>query len=273
MKTVPPELLLRVPGCDRGEVPHCVRGLTGGRGVNSVWLVQTAAGDFVLRLRQDPVDRPGSFSRFELASHRIAAAAGLAPRVVDAAPDGHWLVMDYVDAPAWSEQQLLSDAGIDVVGAALRRLHALECPATLPRMDICGIAHGYLERIAKFGPEHAERAAIECAAIERVSRDLEGLSERSVLNHGDLMAANLLGPGPVVPPVLVDWEYAQRADPTWDLACLLAYYPALEQRRDRLLGAAGLAGAQDRQILSLQLRLFSRFNRLWQHAEAGNWIS
>jgi len=252
MNAIAPELLRRVPGCDGGEAPHCVRALTGGRGVNSVWLVQTAAGDFVLRLRHEPVDRPGSFSRFELASHRLAAAAGLAPRVVDAAPDGHWLVMDYVDAPAWSGEQLLSDAGIDVLGATLGRLHALECPATLPRMDICGIAHGYLARIAKHGPEHADRAAIECAAIERESRDLEGLSRRSVLNHGDLMAANLLGPGPDAPPVLVDWEYAQRADPTWDLACLIAYYPALEQRRGRLL---------------------SRFNRLWQHAEAGNWIS
>ncbi len=273
MNPVPPELVTRVPGCERGEAAHSVQALAGGRGVNNVWRVRTSVGDFVLRLRHGPVDRPGSFSRFELASHRLAAAAGLAPRVVDAAPDGRWLVMDYVDAPAWSEAQLVSAAGIDTLGSTLRRLHALECPVTLPRMDICGIARAYLEQIAKYGPEHAGQAAIECAAIEQESRDLEGLSARAVLNHGDLMAANLLGPGPGAGPVLVDWEYAQRADPTWDLACLLAYYPGLQQRLDRLLGASGLSTVEDRQILSLQLRLFSRFNRLWQHAEAGNWIS
>jgi len=273
MGTAPPELVMRVPGCGRGEVPLHLQALAGGRGVNGVWRVRTRVGDFVLRLRHEPVDRPGSFSRFELAAHRLAAAAGLAPRIVDSAEDGRWLVMEFVDAPVWDEAQLLSDAGVDVLGAALTRLHDIDCPSTLPRVDAPGIARGYLGRIAGSAPEHLRRAEAQCAAIEFESRDLEGLDGRAVLNHGDLMAANLLGPGPQSPPLLVDWEYSQRAHPTWDLACLLAYYPMLEQRLDRLLGATGLSSARDRQILSLQRRLFMRLNGLWQHAEAGNWIS
>jgi hypothetical protein len=74
-------------------------------------------------------------------------------------------------------------------------------------------------------------------------------------------------------PLLVDWEYAQRADPTWDVACLLTYYPSLEPRLKPLLAALGLASARDRQILSLQRRLFEALNRLWQHSQPGNWIS
>jgi thiamine kinase-like enzyme len=135
------------------------------------------------------------------------------------------------------------------------------------------MARGYLGRIAAVAPEHAGSAERECAVIEAESREMDAFAGQAVLNHGDLMAANLLGGGSGVPPVLVDWEYAQRAHPTWDIACLLAYYPGLERRLDRLLGAADLASAQDRQILSLQRRLFMRLNRLWQHAEAGNWIS
>jgi aminoglycoside phosphotransferase (APT) family kinase protein len=273
MSTAPPDLLMRVPGCWQGEVPLRIQALAGGRGVNGVWRVQTAAGDFVLRLRHEPVDRPGSISRFELAAHRLAAAAGLAPAILDAGEDGRWLLMEFVDSPVWSEAQLLSDAGVDVLGVTLARLHALECPATWPRVDAQGIARGYLGRIAAGAPEHAREAEAECAAIEVESREMEGVADRAVLNHGDLMAANMLGPGPEASPVLVDWEYSQRAHPTWDIACLLAYYPVLEQRLDRLLGAAGLSSAQDRQILSLQQRLFMRLNRLWQHAEAGNWIS
>jgi len=173
----------------------------------------------------------------------------------------------------WDEAQLLSDAGVDVLGATLARLHALDCPATLPRVDVPGIARGYLGRIAGSAPQHVRQAEAECAAIEVESRDIDGFAGRAVLNHGDLMAANLLGPGPGTPPVLVDWEYSQRAHPSWDIACLLAYYPQLEKRLERLLGATGLSSARDRQILSLQRRLFMRLNRLWHHAEAGNWIS
>jgi len=273
MHAAPPELILRVPGCGQGEAPRSVRALAGGRGVNGVWRVQTWSGDFVLRLRHDPIDRPGSLSRFELAAHRLAAAAGLAPGIVDAAEDGRWLVMQFVDAPVWGEAQLLSDEGLDALGAVLSRLHALDCPATLPRVDVPGMARGYLGRIAAVAPENVGNAERECAAIEAESRDMDAYAGQSVLNHGDLMATNMLGAGSGLPPVLVDWEYAQRAHPTWDIACLLTYYPGLEPRLDRLLGAAGLVSAQDRQILSLQRRLFMRLNRLWQHAEAGNWIS
>jgi thiamine kinase-like enzyme len=94
-----------------------------------------------------------------------------------------------------------------------------------------------------------------------------------VLNHGDLMAANLVGHGAGMQPLLVDWEYAQRTDPTWDVACLLVYYPGIESRLESLLAALGLDSARDRQILSLQRRLFDGLNHLWQRAQAGNWIS
>ena len=68
-------------------------------------------------------------------------------------------------------------------------------------------------------------------------------------------------------PVLVDWEYAQWTDPTWDVACLVEYYPELQPRLDALLGACGLDSPSDRQVLSLQQRLFRQLNGLWQRAE------
>lgn len=268
MAPVPPGLLSQVPGCETGEPPLEVQALAGGRGVNSVWRLRTRAGDFVLRLRHAPPDRPGSLSSFELASHRIAAAAGLAPRIVVAAPDGHWLVMEFVAMPPWTEEQLLSTAGIDALGAVLRRLHCLACPPTLPRIDVGGIARGYLEALPASARAH-EEASSRLAAIEHDMRELARLSDRAVLNHGDLTASNLLGPG----PLLVDWEYAQLADPTWDVACLLDYYPRLGTQLDRLLAACGLSTERDRRILLQQRRLFSGLNRLWQLVERGNWIS
>ena len=81
-----------------------------------------------------------------------------------------------------------------------------------------------------------------------------------MLCHGDLNTGNLLG----AQPLLIDWEYAQLADPLHDIACLLSYYPQIGPQSDCLLAAAGLAGAEYRQQLSAQVRLFDIVNALWQ---------
>jgi thiamine kinase-like enzyme len=101
-----------------------------------------------------------------------------------------------------------------------------------------------------------------CERARRLGEDIAALGGRTVLNHGDLATANLLGPL----PVLVDWEYAQRADPVYDIACLLSYYPALDREVDRLLDAAGLDDARSRASLVLHRQLFEVFNALWGEA-------
>ena len=65
---------------------------------------------------------------------------------------------------------------------------------------------------------------------------------------------------------MVDWEYAQAADPTWDLACLLSYYPALAPFMNFLLDAAGCAGPAAQTRLRLQRARFTLLNRLWEAA-------
>jgi aminoglycoside phosphotransferase (APT) family kinase protein len=260
-------LLARVPGCETGQPPLQVQPLSGGRGCNTVLRIDTHAGRFVLRRRHSPRDRPGSLSRNELLSHRLAATIGLAPRLIDAAEDGEWLLMEFVPAETWTESLLFTAAGIDALGAQLQRLQALALPEKLPFIDAPGIARGYLRTIAARDAALAGGLVQELRAVEADSRELESMVDRATLNHGDLQAANMLGPG----PVLVDWEYAQRCHPTYDVACLLAYYPALEAQRERLLAACGLNSQGDRRILSLQQRLFRRLNRLWQlaHTETG----
>jgi thiamine kinase len=260
-------LLARVPGCEGGSPPLQIEPLTGGRGCNAVVRIDTRAGRFVLRSRHSPQDRPGSVSRTELLSHQLAAAAGLAPRLIDADDDGAWLLMEFVAAETWTESRLFAAAGIDALGAQLQRLHAIPLPVDLPPIDAPAIARGYLRMIAAHDAALAGSLVQELRAVEADSRELDSMADRATLNHGDLQAANLLGPG----PVLVDWEYAQRCHPTYDLACLLAYYPALQARQEHVLAACGLDSPGDRRILSHQQRLFTRLNRLWQlaHTETG----
>jgi thiamine kinase len=260
-------LLARVPGCEAGQPPLQVEPLSGGRGCNAVMRIDTRTGRFVLRRRHRPLDRPGSLSRNELLSHRLAAAIGLAPHLIDAAEDGAWLLMEFVPAETWTESLLITAAGIDALGAQLQRLQALPLPEDLPFIDAPGIARGYLRMIAARDAALAGGLVPELRGVEADSRELETIVDRATLNHGDLQAANLLGPE----PLLVDWEYAQRCHPTYDVACLLAYYPALQGQQERLLAACGLNSPGDRRILSLQQRLFARLNRLWElaHTETG----
>jgi aminoglycoside phosphotransferase (APT) family kinase protein len=85
-----------------------------------------------------------------------------------------------------------------------------------------------------------------------------------VTTHGDLNASNLIGHV----PMLVDWEYAQLADPIYDLACLFVYYPGLRLRCGELLGVAGITDTDGAVRLRLYAELFDSLNRLWEQAEA-----
>lgn len=260
---IPAEVLARIPGCEAGRPLLDVQPLPGGRGRNQVRRVDTAQGRFVWRQRHAPIDRPGSRAADELLAQRAAAAAGLAPAIIAAEPGGQWLLMEFVDAPQWTRERLQTPAGIEIVAQRLAALHALPVPAGLVAVDAAGIARGYLAQLALVAPREA--AALEPlltriqALGHRLSNDGTGL----VLNHGDLAVTNMLGEK----PVLVDWEYAQLADRTWDLACLLGYYPSLDALAPRLLSSYGLEPG-DRDRLALQRERFELLNGLWERVAA-----
>ncbi len=255
---IAPEILALIPGCADGRPPLAVQSLPGGRGCNRVLRVDTDEGRFVLRQRQLPLDRPGSAAQTELRSQMVAAAAGLAPRVINAALDGSWLLMDFIDAPLWTEEQLLS-GGVERLGERLALLHSLPVPAAVPVVDTVEIAAGYLRQLCATDPAAAEPYLPLLVRVQDLSRAMDGLADQAVLNHGDLQLCNMLGPE----PLLIDWEYAQVVDPTYDIACLLAYYPRLEPQLGRLMSCAGLSNLAEQAVLALQRERFACLNRLW----------
>lgn len=259
---IPPAILVRIPGCEDGRAPLAVRELPGGRGCNQVLRVDTAQGRFVWRSRRPPLDRPGSAARMELLAQQLAAAAGLAPALVAADPAGQWLLMEFIDAPPWTEADLQSAAGVEALGRRLAALHAVPVPAALPGFDAARIAQGYLAQLADRDAALARVYQPLVARVRTLAGELAATAPRRTLVHGDLAVDNMLGAA----PWLVDWEYAQVTDPGWDMACVLAYYPGLAPLAPRLLAAAGLEGAQVRQRLALQQELFSLLNRLWERA-------
>lgn len=258
-RLIPAEALACIPGCEGGEPPLAVAPLAGGRGCNLVLRVDTCQGRFVWRQRKPPVDRPGSRAADELRAHRLAAAAGLAPAVIAAHPQGTWMLLEYIGAPVWTESRLCSEAGASRLAAQLASLHALPVPADFAPVDALAMADDYLRELAVCDPGLALNLAPVRARIEELGTRLRESGQPCVLNHGDLAASNMLGGT----PMLIDWEYAQVAEPGWDLACLLTYYPAMAQFLPVLLANAPSNSAAG-QLLALQRERFAALNRLWE---------
>jgi aminoglycoside phosphotransferase (APT) family kinase protein len=261
---IPASVLRRIPGCAGGEAPLHVQLLHGGRKVNRNLRIDTRAGRFVLRQRIRKGPRPGADSLRELACHRTAAAAGVAPAVLDAAPDGSWILMDYVEGGMWNPPRLQAPEGLRTLGASLRRLHAIKPPPGIGAFDPVSIATGQAQAILERDPAAAEQVDSLVARTQQLAVHCAAFAATSVTTHGDLTASNVIGPV----PMLVDWEYAQLADPVYDLACLSVYYPGLRRRGGELLDAAGITDANATVRLLSHVELFDNLSRLWEQAQA-----
>jgi aminoglycoside phosphotransferase (APT) family kinase protein len=230
--------------------------LPGGRQVNLCLALDDGRGDrVVLRVRRGP-ELPGADFGREVACHRLAADAGLAPAIRAADAAAGWMIMEHVPGAHWTEPMLRDDVALSRLGERLRRLHALAAPDFAPVSDLALLRANCDVLIAHGEPVAEDLLRRGAAAADR----LVLLPRRPpVPCHGDPDVANLLGPA----PMLVDFEYAQIADPTYDLALLLAYYPALESRRALLQAAMGLDDDLSRQRLPLQIELCRLVGEAW----------
>lgn len=259
---IPVELLELVPGCSPSQPPLRVQPLPGGQGRNEVLRLDTPEGRYVWRRRLLPLDRPGALALTELRAHRHAAAAGLAPPVLAAAADASWILMPYIDAAPWSADDLVRGDGLARLAGRLAQLHQIRVPADLPMADAPAMARSYLDILQRRDTKAAVQMRPLVHEVEQLTVRLAGPGLRRALVHGDLAASNMLGPA----PLLVDWEYAQVADPGWDWACLLTYYPQLQAVLPRLLALAGLERPEERARLELQRQRFALLDRLWKRA-------
>jgi thiamine kinase-like enzyme len=218
-----------VPGLEDGQGPQALRRLEGGS-VNDSWYVESALGRFVLRVDGPAWRRPGVDRRRERALHEVAAGAGLAPRVLrwggQAGGQVGVQVREFLDGRTWTPVDLADAAQLRRLGARLARLHACALPADpLPAFDPVAITVEYLELARRRG--HVPGAL-------RVQKMLGWLAGRvatvaaaggtSAVVHGDLTPGNLIDGSDLW---LIDFEYAQLADPLYDYGSLLACHPRL----------------------------------------------
>jgi thiamine kinase len=256
------DLLRHVPGCEDGEAPYSQELIGGGR-ENRSFLVRTRRGRYVVRLNDNAVADPGLDRARELALHTAAAGAGIAPRIVYAAPDGGSLVTEFLDGRLWTPHYFSRMRDLRSLALRLRVLHAVT-PPPVTRFDPLATARRYADIILNSEPEEAGRVAMLLAqgaeSLARSGHERRG----AVIVHGDLHHGNVLTADRVY---FIDWEYAQVGDPMLDLACLLSYYPRAAAHADLLLEASGLAetGATS-QMLDELANVFTLINYLWYRA-------
>jgi thiamine kinase-like enzyme len=259
------EALARVPGCEKGRAPISVTPLQGGTS-NAVFRVQTHLGYFVMRLNEPEAPQLGVDRAREAVLHRAAAAAGLAPAVVVADTAGRFLITEYISASPWTAEDMGDAQRLDSLGEKLRQLHALGVPA-VAAFSLEALLRHHAGRAIEGNPTEAAQLHALVGRAESILMASRAQSRREpAIIHNDMHYSNLIGQGHRLR--LVDWEYAAVADPLYDLACLLAYYPQAEPYAARLLEVTGLSIRASVEELTEIAWVYVLLSYLWYRTRA-----
>jgi thiamine kinase len=228
----PADIAAETLGTHRGAVsaPEPLKhGLT-----NESWLVRTAGAAVVVRLsHRDPaalqIDR-----RSEAVVLRVVAEAGLGAPVLRCDPARQVLVTQYLPGHAWSLDEARAPANVARLAGLLRRLHALPAPPGVRSLDLhASIARSWDALAAHGATARAGSPRIRARARRLVAQ--LAAEARTCLCHNDVHHLNVLDSGSRL--WLVDWEYAGRGDPDFDLAGVCCYHAFDAAARRELLAA------------------------------------
>lgn len=193
--------------------PVEIEPLSGGI-TNENYLVADKGRRVVVRVGGD-IPMHGVMRFNELAAAKAAAAAGISPQVLYAAPP--FLAMDFIEGRTYGADDVRKDLHRCV--ALMKRVHR-ELPIHLRGPTLCfnvfhvirDYAHTLVEersRMVPLLPQLLERARRLEAALGPI--DL-------VFGHNDLLAANFIDDGARL--WLIDWDYAGWGMPLFDLGGL-----------------------------------------------------
>jgi len=241
-----PESAIRALPIWSGRVE--IEPLPGGI-TNKNYLVSDRSRRVVVRYGGDiPVHGVMRFN--ELAAAKAAAAAGISPKVLYAAPP--FLAMDFIEGRTYGAEDVR--ANLQRCVALMKRTHR-EIPTHLRGPTLCfnvfhvirDYAHTLLDeksRVAPSLPQFLERA-------ERLERAVGPID--LVFGHNDLLAANFIDDGARL--WLIDWDYAGWGTPLFDLGGLSSNNNFTPGENDLMLADYFEAPASDALRRKLQAML------------------
>ena len=231
-----------------------VRSVTGGVSGAVVLLIETSDRRFVLRIEgpASPLRNPHQY-----VSMRIAAEAGIAPRVHYLNVDDRVVMMDFIEDRPLETYPGGHQGLAQAIGAMLRKLQGL--PPFPGFMDYPDLVNRLWTHVCKTG---LFAHGILDAASQRLTKIRNAYAvhtEKYVSSHNDFLPRNVLFDGKRL--WLIDWENGYRNDPLVDLATALDNFaPSLEL--EEVLMHAWLGQAPDR-LLRERLVLVRSLTRLF----------
>lgn len=226
---------------------------------NESWLVRGAEEAVVVRISHHDADRLQINRTSEALILAAVERAGIGPEVLLCDPAARVLVTRYL-GPTWTDEDATRDENIARVAQLLGRLHAVDAPAGVQRIDLTQVVSDYWSDLDANGkgavsgsPEVRRRAYEAAATLEAGSRPR--------LCHTDVHALNLVDNGGLR---LLDWEYAGFGEPLLDAASLCVFHRfSVRQRRLLLRSYPGPLDESSWRRLELACWLFDYVRELW----------
>ena len=184
--------------------------------VSETWQVSVAGQLAVFRQDLPGAARLGLDRASELAVLRAAYREGLGPAVLDTDPDTGLLLTTWLPGEPCTAATLRNPAQLAAAGSLLRRLHAV--PWNGPALDLAAA----IERYGRLAGVDAGALVADSVALLAAAPVISPTGDALCLCHNDPSPGNLILAADPGPPQLslVDWEYAARHVPWFDLAVL-----------------------------------------------------
>jgi thiamine kinase-like enzyme len=241
-------LLQRLPTLAR---QRCELDVLDGGLTNRNYRVKTGSGaQFVARFSSRKSSLLAIDRQAEYRNSVIAAAAGVAPRIVEFAPDDGVLLVEWITGRTFGDADLDDEGNLAKVAALCRQLHA--APRFGNDFDITAVQRRYLSAVQEFGFRMPDDYLSFEPTVLRIEKALRASALGPAPCHNDLLAANILDDG--LRLWLIDFEYAGNNDPCFELGNLWSEAALDLERLDHLVACYFGAPAP---VQSARARLFA----------------
>jgi aminoglycoside phosphotransferase (APT) family kinase protein len=231
-----------------------VRPVTGGVSGAFVFLIEARSRRFVLRIEgaASPLRNPHQYL-----SMRIAAEAGIAPRLHYLDANDRVAMMDFIEDRPLETYPGGRGGLAQAIGAMLRELQTAPLfPCFVDYPDIVSRLWAHVCRTGLFADGLLDAAS---QRLIQIRKDYVLQTEKYVSSHNDILPRNVLFDGKRL--WLIDWEGGYRNDPLVDLATALDNFAPSPELEETLLLA--WLGQNPDHHLSGRLALVRALTRLY----------
>ncbi len=252
------ELFTRWEPPGEGGTPELEAVFSAGHS-NRTFLMRRGERRFVVRL----ADRSAAALGVDRAAEQKVLACverlGIGAPVLFCEPQTGTLVTDYLESRAVRIEGIGAEQVIDRLATALHALHAQELD--IPAVNIADRIRSYARDLQSEDPVRWPRARRLLSSCRLVMEQYRFGRKLQALCHNDLVAPNILDTDAGIR--ILDWEYAARGDPFFDLATLVEDHGLTAIDRHQLLLAYGEIGDAALERLYRARVLYRLLSALW----------